>query len=77
MVHQRHGLPLRLEAGDDLLAVHAGLDQLNGHQTFHRFGLLGHPDRPHAALADLFQEFVRADHRAGGFGCGLVRTGFI
>ena len=30
MVHQGQGLPLGLEAGDDLAAVHARLDQLEG-----------------------------------------------
>ena len=30
-----------------------GLDQLDGDQPLDRLGLLGHPDRAHAALADL------------------------
>ena len=31
-------------------------------------GLLGHEDGAHAAFADLLQELVRADHRAGALG---------
>ena len=67
MVHQGQGLPLGLEAGDDLLRVHAGLDELDGDQALDRLGLLGHPDRAHAAFADLFEQLVRADDRAGAF----------
>ena len=52
--------------------VHAGLDQLDGDQALDRLGLLGHPDAAHAALADLLDELVRADHRAGALGDRLV-----
>ncbi len=37
-----------------------------------RLGLLGHPDRAHAAFADLLEELVRADHRAGALRGRLV-----
>ena len=38
--------------------------------------LLGHPDDAHAAFADLLQELVRADQRAGAFDRdGLVDRG--
>src|SRR5689334_1461086 len=33
---------------------------------------MGHPDRPHATLADFFNELVRTDHRAGLLTAGLV-----
>jgi hypothetical protein len=33
----------------------------------HRFRLLGQVDQAHAALADLLQQLVRADDRAGAF----------
>jgi hypothetical protein len=68
MVHQRKRLALGLEAGDDLGAIHAGFDDLQGHPATHRFLLLGHPDRPHATLADLLEQLVGADARAGAFG---------
>ena len=55
MVHHGQGLTLGLEAGDDLAAVHAGLDDLERHLALDGLGLLGHPDRAHAALADLLQ----------------------
>ena len=55
------------EASQDLGAVHAGLDDFERHDPFHRLRLLGHPDRTHAAFADLLQQFVRADARAGNF----------
>jgi hypothetical protein len=55
MIHHRQRLPLRLEPRDDLLGVHAQLDDLERHPPSHRFGLLGHIHHPAAALADLFQ----------------------
>src|SRR5207302_1373363 len=66
------GLPLLLEAGDDLAAVHAGLDQLQGHPALDGLRLLGQEDGAHAALADLLQQLVRADHRSGAFGAGFI-----
>jgi len=62
MVHQRQRLALRLEARDHLLGVHAQLDDLERHLAPDRLELLGHPDRAHAALADLLQELEVADH---------------
>ena len=61
----RQGLPLGLEAGDDLAAVHAWLDDLERDLALHRLRLLGHEDRAHAPFADLLEELVRADDRAG------------
>src|SRR6266540_4442743 len=75
MVHQRQGLPLGLEARDDLAAVHAGLDDLEGDLALHGLGLLGQEDRAHAALAELLEEFVGADHRAGTCAQGWVSAG--
>jgi hypothetical protein len=67
MVHQRQRLPLGLEAGDDLPAVHAGLDDLQGDLAADGLFLLGHVDDAHAALADLLEQLVRADAVAGAF----------
>jgi hypothetical protein len=36
MIHQRQRLPLRLEAGDDLARVHAGLDDFERHLATNR-----------------------------------------
>ncbi len=55
MVHHGQGLPLGLEAGDDLPGVHARLDDLEGDLALHGAGLLGHVDGAHAAFADLLQ----------------------
>ena len=60
VVHQRQRLPLRLEAGEHLLRVHARLDELERHQPLDRLGLLGHLDRAHAPFADLLDELVLA-----------------
>ena len=65
MVHHRQGLPLGLEAGDDLPRVHARLDDLQRDGPLDRLGLLGHEHDAHAAFADLLQQLVRADDRAG------------
>ena len=65
MVHHRQRLPLGLEAGDHLPRVHARLDDLQRHRPLDRLGLLGHEDHAHAAFADLLQQLVGADDRAG------------
>ena len=52
MVHHRQRLPLGLEPGDDLLGVHAQLDDLERDAPPHRLGLLGHIDHAAAAFAD-------------------------
>ncbi len=65
MVHERQGLALGLEPGQHLPAIHARFDQLEGHPPPHGLMLLGHEDDPHAALADLLQQLIRTDLRAG------------
>ena len=67
MVHQRQRLPLGLEAGDDLLGVHAQLDDLERDAAADRLLLLGHVDHAAAAFADLLQQFVAANLVAGLF----------
>src|SRR5262245_25812787 len=69
VVHQGQGLALGLEAGDDLLRVHPGLDELERHHALDRLGLLSHPHRAHAPFADLLDELVRAEDGAGSFHC--------
>src|SRR5205809_1605330 len=70
MVHQRQGLPLSFEAGDDLFGVHAQLDDLERDSAADGLGLLGHIDHPAAAFADLLKEFVATNAVAGFFGDG-------
>ena len=67
MIHQRQRLPLGFEPGDDLLGVHAQLDDLQRHPPPHRFLLLGHIDDAAAAFADLLEQLVTADPVAGPF----------
>ena len=62
MIHQRQGLPLGLEPGDDLAAVHAGLDDFQGDPAADGLGLLGHVDDAHAPFADLLEQAVAADY---------------
>ena len=50
MIHHGHGLPFALEAGDHIAAVHARLQDLDGHATPDRIGLLGREDPSHPAL---------------------------
>ena len=54
MVHQRQGLPLRLEPGYHLPGVHAQLDDLESHPAFDRLLLLGHIDQPRSRLHRFF-----------------------
>ena len=72
MVHHCQGLPLGLEAGDDLPAVYPRLDDLQSDLALDGLRLLGHEDGAHAALPDLLQELVGADDGAGTFPIGLI-----
>ena len=65
MLHDRQGLALGLETGDNLSGVHSRLDDLERHLAPHRVSLLGHEDASHAPFADLLEQPVRADHGAG------------
>ena len=65
MVHQRQGLALGLEPGDDLLGIHARLDDLERHPAADGLLLLGHVDDAHAPFADLLEQLVRADPMPG------------
>ena len=72
MVHHRQGLPLGLEAGNDLPRIHARLDDLESDLSLDGAALLGHKDGAHAAFANLLQQLVWADLAAGAFGDRLV-----
>lgn len=61
VVHQRQGLTLGLEAGDDLARVHARLDQLERDAAMDRRELLREPHLTHPARANAFEELVRTD----------------
>ena len=52
------------------LRVHARLDDLQRDAAADRLGLLGDIDHAHAPFADLLQQLVAADLRAGTFGGG-------
>ena len=68
VVHERQRLPLGFEAGHHLLGIHARLEHLESDLAADRLLLLRHVDDAEAALADLLQQLVRPDHRAGVFG---------
>jgi hypothetical protein len=61
VVHHRQRLALLLEAGDDGLAVHAELDELQRHASLHRLQLLRAVDRAHAAFSEAVVDPVRSD----------------
>ena len=65
VIHHRQRLPFLPEAGDDLLGVHAQLDNFERHAPPHRLLLIGDPHRAKPALADLLAQLVRPDARAG------------
>src|SRR5215207_9898360 len=81
MVHHRERLPLGLEPGDDLPAVHSQLDDLESDASFDRLALLGHPDFAETTFADLFEQLVTSEYLCrsilgGGFdGDSLSRQG--
>ncbi len=66
MVHHRQRLPLGLEAGHDLLGVHAVLDDLERDLASHRLGLLGEVDHAHAAFAETLQDAIGANSLGHG-----------
>jgi hypothetical protein len=51
VVHDGERLPFGLEASDDLLRVHAELDDLERHPAVDGLGLLGLEYDPHAPFA--------------------------
>ncbi len=65
VVHQRQSLPLGLEAGHHLLAVHAGFDDLKRHHTADRMLLFGAVYHSHSTARDLLENSVGADQAAG------------
>ena len=75
MVHEGQRLPLGLEPGDDLRAIHARLEDFEGHLAADGLLLRGHEDGAEAALADLLQELVVADDRTGALADRLVGGG--
>ena len=60
-VHQRQGLALRVEPGEDLARVHARLDHLQRDLAANWVVLLGEVDHAHSALAEDPQDSVWAD----------------
>ena len=68
MVHQGQRLPLGLEAGHDLLGIHAELDDFECHAPPDGLFLLRHVHDATAAFANLLEELVVADAVAGFLG---------
>ena len=64
VIHDRQGLPLGVEPGQDRPGVHPRLDQLQRHHPLDRLELLGQIHQTHAAFADLLADLVAA--RDGG-----------
>ena len=75
VVHQGQGLALGLEAGDDLLGIHARLDDLQRDLAMDGPLLLGEEDDAHAALAEPADDRVGPDARAGPLGDRAGRGG--
>ncbi len=76
MIHHGQGLALGFEAGDDLVGVHAQLDDLQRHAPADRVLLLGHINHAEAAFSDHLEQRVTANHRAGAFGERRHHGGF-
>ena len=76
MVHHRQGLPLGLEAGQDLPRVHARLDDLQRHAPADRLFLVGKIDRAKTAFAQHAAELIRPNPRTQhGVAMRSVRRG--
>jgi hypothetical protein len=61
MIHERHGLLLRLKAGNDIFGVHAQLDDFEGNAPADWFLLFGHINDTAAPFAYLLEEFIIVD----------------
>ena len=68
MIHQGESLAFGLKPGDHGFAVHAWLDDFQGDLATHGFDLLGRPDDPHPAFAQLLTQLVGTDPGAGLLG---------
>jgi len=75
VIHQSQRLPFRLEAGDDLLGIHAELHDLQRHLAADGLDLLGHVHGAETAFSDKLQELVRADALSDEF--GLFHLGIL
>jgi hypothetical protein len=71
----RQRLSLGLESRDHLPRIHAWLDDFERYFAMDGLLLLGDEDQSHAALADLFQQLVRANHRAGPLADRIIDGG--
>ena len=71
MVHHGQCLTLGFKAGDHLFGVHPRFNDLQGNLSADGPLLLSNVNDAEAAFADLLQQFVRTDLRAGLFGDGL------
>jgi len=63
VIHQGQRLALGFEAGDHLLRVHAGLDDLHRHAAAEGLRLLCQVHRAHAALSEQLDDVIRPDLR--------------
>ena len=61
MLENCERLPFGFEARDHLLAVHAGLENLERDAAFDRLTLFGEIDDGHAALAEDAEDAIGAD----------------
>ena len=64
MIHQGQGMPLSLEAGQDLPRIHARLKDLQRHLAADGLFLLGQVDNAESALPQDAEQLVGADPRA-------------
>ena len=65
VVHQRQRLPLRFEAGDDVLGIHPQLDDLEGDAAADGFLLFGHVNDATSSFANFLQKLIRTNMLAG------------
>ncbi|MFO1486586.1 MAG: hypothetical protein U1F71_24705 [Verrucomicrobiaceae bacterium] len=67
MIHQGERLSLRFEAGDDLVRIHAQLDDLQCHAAAHRLTLFRLPHHAESSFAQALQQAVTANGFSLGF----------
>jgi len=77
MFHHRQRLTLGLETGDDILGVHAELDDFHCDAAANRFFLFGHVNHAAAAFAKPLKQFVAGDARVPALFVGKFRARFF
>src|SRR5262249_524943 len=75
MIHDGQGLPLRLEASNNLARIQPALEQLQSDPAANGLRLLSDEDNAKTPFTDLLKQLVRPNEGTGRLGRGCVKDG--